>query len=68
MTSYVLKVNERRPSGKMLVNYLKSLSETDKDIVLIPKEEKPYDEEFVEQILVSMKSEGKSVKLEDIWK
>jgi len=68
MTSYVLKVDEGKLSSKILINYLKSLSEIGKDIVLIPQEEKPYDAEFVEQVLDSMKSEGKTVKLEDLWK
>ncbi len=68
MSTYVLKVNERKLSGKKLIDYLKSLSDTNGDITLIPQEESPYDKDFVKKIQASRKSKGKPIKLEDLWK
>ena len=67
MTSYILTVNESRASGKVLLNYLKSLSKTDDYVYIMPqKEASPYDPEFVAKIKRSMESEGKAIKLEDL--
>ena len=69
MTSYVLQVNEKRASGKVLLNYLKSLSKADDYVCIMPqKEASPYNPEFVAKIQRSMESEGKAIKLEDLWK
>jgi hypothetical protein len=69
MTSYVLQVNERRASGKVLLDYLKSLSKADDYVSILPQTEaSPYDPEFVKKIQRSMKSKGKAIKLEDLWK
>lgn len=68
MSNYVLKVNEKKISGKKLIDYLKSLSESSDDVVLIPQDESPYDEEFVKKIQASRESKGKAIKLEDLWK
>jgi len=66
MSSYVIEVNERKTSGKQLVTFLKSL---DSIVHVIPhKEESPYEPEFVAKIQRSMKSTGKVIKLEDLWK
>ena len=68
MSSYVLKVNEKKSSGKKLIDYLKSLSETSADIELVPQDESPYNKEFVKKIQASRKSKGKAIQLEDLWK
>ena len=70
MTSYVVTVNENMMLGKSLMDYLKSLSKTSDyvDIVVYNRVDSPYNPEFVEDIKRSMKSKGKSIKLEDLWK
>ena len=66
MSSYVIEVNERKTSGKYLIPFLKSL---DSIVHIMPhKEESPYNPEFVAKIQRSMKSEGKAIKIEDLWK
>ena len=68
MTSYVLKINERLMPGKTLLNYLKSLSKTSDYVDIVPEKERPYNKEFVKEILESRESEGVKIKLEDLWK
>ena len=68
MLSYVLKIDERKVSGKILIDYLKSLSEKTDGIDLIREIDKPYNKEFVQQIQNTMKTKGQSVKVEDLWK
>jgi len=69
MSSYVLRVNERRASGKILLDYLKSLSKADDYVHILPQQEaSPYNPEFVKKIKRSMNSKGKAIKLEDLWK
>jgi len=70
MSNYIVSINERMASGRVFLNYLKSLSETSNyvDIAVYSKIESPYNPEFVDEIKRSMKSKGKSIKLEDLWK
>ena len=68
MTTYVLRVNERISLGKILIDYLKSLSEESKYVDIISENERPYNKEFVKKIDAARKSEGKAIKLEDLWK
>ena len=68
MTSYALKVNERMAPGKILIEYLKSLSEKCSYVGVIQEEERPYNPEFVAKILRSDKNKGVKVKREDLWK
>ena len=67
MTSYILRVNERMVSGKTLIDYLKSLSEKCKYVDIVPEKECPYSREFMNKIDAARKSEGKAIKLEDLW-
>ncbi|MCL2132397.1 MAG: hypothetical protein FWH36_08130 [Lentimicrobiaceae bacterium] len=69
MTSYILRVNESNVIAKRLLDYLKSFIKADDYVYVVPeKEGSPYDPEFVEKIQRSMKSKGKAIKLEDLWK
>jgi len=70
MSSYVITVNESNMVAKRLLDYLKSLSKTSDymDIAAYKKEKSPYDPKFVSKIQRSMKSKGKAIKLEDLWK
>ena len=70
MSNYVISINERMSAGKVLLNYLKSLSMTSNyvDIRLPEKEDYPYNKEFVAKIQRSRKSKGEAIKLEDLWK
>jgi hypothetical protein len=70
MSSYVLTVNERNAVAKRLLDYLKSLSSTSDymDIAVYERVKSPYDPEFVSKIQRSMKSKGKSIKLDELWK
>ena len=70
MSNYVISINERMSAGKVLLNYLKSLSMTSNyvDIVVPEKKKSPYNAEFVAKIQRSRKSKGKAIKLEDLWK
>jgi hypothetical protein len=54
--------------GKTLIEYLKSLSEKCKYVDIVPEKERPYNKEFVKEIKETMKTEGKFIKLEDLWK
>ena len=70
MSSYVITVNERMASGKILLDYLKSLSKTSNymDIVVAEKEDYPYNPKFVSEIVKSRKRKGITIKREDLWK
>ena len=64
-----ININERVASGKVFLEFLKSLCKTSNYVDIIPKQEKyPYNPEFVEKIQRSMNSKGQSIKLEDLWK
>jgi hypothetical protein len=56
--------------GKVLLDYLKSLSKTTDyvDIVVEKKEAYPYNPEFVSEIVKSREGEGITINREDLWK
>jgi hypothetical protein len=67
MSSYVITLNEEFAPAKSLLEVLKSLSY----VTIIPqkcKKERPYNPEFVAEILRSDKSKGVKIKREDLWK
>ena len=68
--NYVVSINERMTAGRFLLEYLKSLGKTSNyvDIAVYDEAKSPYNKEFVKEIKRSMKSKGKSIKLEDLWK
>jgi len=70
MSNYIVSINERMISGKILLDYLKSLSRTSDyvDIAVAKKEEYPYNSEFVAEIVESRKGQGVTIKREDLWK
>jgi len=70
MSNYVISINERMTLGKAFLEHLKFLNRTSDfvSIVLPEKEKTPYNSKFVKEIERSMKSKGKSIKLEDLWK
>ena len=55
-------------SGKTLIEYLKSLSDKCKYVDIVQQNERPYSSEFVKKIDAARKSEGKAIKVEDLWK
>jgi len=70
MSNYIVSINERMISGKILLDYLKSLSRTSDyvHIAVAKKEEYPYNSEFVAEIVESRKGQGVTIKREDLWK
>ena len=52
MSSYILSVNERIASGKILLDYLKSLSKIDDYVCIMPHKENPMNglDEAIEDI------------------
>ena len=70
MSNYIISINERMSAGKVLLDYLKSLSITSNyvDIILPEKEKYPYNREFVSELVKSRKAKGITVKREDLWK
>ena len=70
MASYVLTLNESSIVAKKLLDYLKSLSKTSDcvDIVVCKKEESPYNQEFVKELIKSRNAKGVTIKREDLWK
>jgi len=67
MSNYALRINERIAPGKILIEYLKSLSEKCNYVDVIQENERPYNPEFVAKILRSDKSKGVKMKREDLW-
>jgi hypothetical protein len=70
MSNYVISINERMTAGRVLLDYLKSLSKTSNyvDIIEPKKEGYPYKPEFVAEIVKSRKGKGVAIKREDLWK
>ena len=70
MSNYIVSINERMTSGKVLLDYLMSLSRTSDyvDVAATKKEKYPYNPEFVAEILESRNGEGVTIKREDLWK
>ena len=70
MSNYVVSINERITSGKVFLEFLKSLSSTCNyvDILLPENEEYPYNRKFVKEIVKSRKGKGVRINREDLWK
>jgi hypothetical protein len=72
MSSYVLKIDERKLSSRRLIDYLKSLSITSQDIVFVSQEEKPYSADFVKKILDGeedlRQGRGRKIEIDELWK
>jgi hypothetical protein len=60
---------EYNPNNEIVIGLIDVLSKIqDVHVREHTAHESPYDPMFVEKIQKSMKSEGKSIKLEDLWK
>jgi hypothetical protein len=70
MSNYIVSINERMASGRVFLDFLKSLSKTSDyvDIILPKKEEYPYNKKFVSELVKSRKAKGVTIKREDLWK
>jgi hypothetical protein len=70
MSNYIVNIDERMASGKIFLEFLKSLSKTSDyvDIVLPEKEKYPYNRKFVKELVKSRKAKGVTVEREDLWK
>ena len=70
MSNYIVSINERMVSGKVFLEFLKSLSKTTDyvDIILPEKEKYPYNRKFVKELVKSRKEKGITVNREDSWK
>ena len=70
MSNYVVSINERVSSGKVFLEFLKSLSKTSDyvDIIMPEKEKYPYNRKFVNELVKSRKSKGITINREDLWK
>jgi hypothetical protein len=60
---------EYNPNNEVVIGLIDVLSKIqDVQVRNYTAFESPYDHEFVNKIQRSMKSKGKSIKLEDLWK
>jgi 3-hydroxy-3-methylglutaryl CoA synthase len=57
-------------SGKVFLEFLKSLSTTSDyfDFVMPEKEKYPYDRKVVKELVKSRKTKGITINREDLWK
>lgn len=64
MARITIEYDARNSTAKKLIDFILSF-----DFFKVKEEKKsPYNPEFVEKIERSMKSKGKKIKLEDLWK
>ena len=64
MAQITIKYDARNSMAKKMIDFILSF-----DFFHVEKEDEcPYDKEFMKEVEESFKSEGKSIKIEDLWK